>query len=88
VSWEFLKEIALTVALFDGQQGFFQFFLPWLGLMFKLHRITPFSVVREVKRGTLSENFHVQGRIPDARNAGVNSNEISVNFELRITPIR
>jgi hypothetical protein len=57
--------------------------------MFKPHRVTPFSVVREVKRGTLSENFQVQGRIADARNAAVNSNEISdINFEFRITPIR
>jgi hypothetical protein len=72
-----------------AHRAFFQSFLPWPGLRFKPYRITPISVAREVKRGTLSEDFHVQARIAGMRNAAVNSNEISgIYFELRITTIR
>jgi hypothetical protein len=57
--------------------------------MFKPYRITPISVVREVKRGTLSEAFLSRQRIAGARNAAVNSNEISgIDFEPRIMPVR
>ncbi len=57
--------------------------------MLKPYRITPISVVREVKRGTLSEDFLSRQRIAGTRNAAVNSNELGgINFEPRIMPVR
>jgi hypothetical protein len=89
MNWEFLEEIAFTVALFDGQQGFFQFFLPWPGLMFKPHRITQSALHVKLNVELSRKTSMSRQRIPDGSNAAVNSNEISdVNFELRITLIR